>query len=90
VHSDKREALSEGKSVRGKDVLEQMRWTPLVTMWQVAADLPAAGEVPWGYGHLYSARDNLDSWVAVTQPENWSDEKAERLVELMAAHGAAG
>ena len=32
-----------------------MGWVPLVTMWQVLLDMPGAGNVPAGYGHMYSA-----------------------------------
>ena len=31
---------------RGPDIPAEMTWVPLVTMWQVALDLPAAGSVP--------------------------------------------
>ena len=36
-----------------------MGWVPLVTMWQVLLDMPGAGNVPTGYGHMYSARANM-------------------------------
>ena len=50
--------LADGQ--RGPDVSPTMGWVPLVTMWQVLLDMPGAGSVPTGYGHMYSARANLD------------------------------
>ena len=58
---------------RAPDVSSRFTWTPLVTFWQVAMDLPAAGGVPWGYGHLYPPSENLPAWVAVTRPPGWTD-----------------
>ena len=40
--------------------------------WQVLFDLANAGGVPWGYGHLYQASENLAGWFAVTQPAGWN------------------
>ena len=40
-------------------------------MVQVLLDLPGAGSVPMGYGHLYSAPANLDAWVGITRPPGW-------------------
>jgi uncharacterized membrane protein len=56
-----------------------MGWVPLVTMWQVLLDMPGAGNVPTGYGHMYSARANLRAWAAVTDPPNWSADRAARI-----------
>jgi uncharacterized membrane protein len=70
---------------RGPDISPEMGWFPLVTMWQVALDLPGAGNVPWGFGHLYSYRANLESWVQITQPEGWTKAKTEKLVPILDA-----
>ena len=70
---------------RGPDVSERMDWFPLVTMWQVFLDMPGAGSVPVGYGHLYSAKANLESWIAVTNPPGWTDEKTAELTEIVQA-----
>ena len=67
------EWLNDGE--RGPDVSARMGWFPLVTMWQVLLDLPGAGSIPMGFGHLYSATSNLESWVAVTNPPGWTAEK---------------
>lgn len=40
-------------------------------MWQVALDLPSAGSVPWGFGHLYSAGETVNARAAVTSPSGW-------------------
>lgn len=56
---------------RAPDVSDRFTWAPLVTMWQVALDLPSAGSVPWGFGHLYSASENVYAWAAVTRPSGW-------------------
>ncbi|GAA2745778.1 alpha/beta-hydrolase family protein [Terrabacter aerolatus] len=75
------EWLKDGE--RGPDVSARMGWFPLVTMWQVLLDLPGAGSIPMGYGHLYSATSNLESWVAVTNPPGWTPEKTARLGSLL-------
>jgi uncharacterized membrane protein len=70
---------------RGPDVSARMGWIPLVTMWQVALDLPGAGGVPYGFGHMYSYRSNLESWVQIAQPPGWTDAQTERLVPILEA-----
>ena len=47
----------DGRTVRftaGKDALDVPTGN-LVTMWQVLFDLPVAGDIPAGYGHLYTS-----------------------------------
>lgn len=73
--------LKEGQ--RPPDVSPRMSWFPLVSMWQVALDLPSAGEVPWGFGHMYSIRANTDAWVAVTDPPGWTPERTDELVAVL-------
>ena len=51
----------------GRDVLSTMFWMPLITFWQVTADLPFATGVPGGHGHTYSA-EYVDGWNAVLRP----------------------
>lgn len=75
---------------RAPDVSPRMGWFPLVTMWQVALDLPGAGNVPWGYGHMYSKTANVESWVAVTDPEGWTPQKTEQLTALLESQPQAG
>jgi uncharacterized membrane protein len=50
-----------------KDVLAGVTWLPLVTFWQVTADLTFAGGVPQGHGHNYRG-EYADAWYAVLQP----------------------
>jgi uncharacterized membrane protein len=67
---------------RGRDVLDEMRWIPFVTFWQVTGDLPFAVEVPDGHGHRYT-RESVDAWSAILQPADWTDERADRLRQLI-------
>lgn len=69
------------KGQRGPGLTADFVWIPIVTMWQMAADLPAAGSVKDGYGHNYAASENVDVWSALTKPANWSAEKAMQLKE---------
>jgi uncharacterized membrane protein len=63
---------------RGHDRSPAMRWTPIVTFWQVSADLTNAEGVPGGHGHNYS-NDILDGWVAVAPPDGWTPADTERV-----------
>lgn len=80
--------LEDGQ--RAPDVSPRMGWFPLVTMWQVALDLPGAGAVPYGYGHMYSQRANTESWVAVIDPPQWTQAKTDALVATLAARPLPG
>jgi uncharacterized membrane protein len=68
---------------RGRDVLDGMRWIPFVTFWQVTGDLPFAVDVPAGHGHRYN-QESIDAWAAILQPPDWTDERADRLRQLIA------
>jgi uncharacterized membrane protein len=48
-------------------------------MWQVALDLPAAGSVPEGFGHLYTVGANAAAWAGVTEPEGWTSDDTANL-----------
>ncbi|ORE95532.1 hypothetical protein ATO13_01700 [Stappia sp. 22II-S9-Z10] len=54
---------------RGPDVTDTMRWWPIVTALQVAADMMLATHVPRGYGHEYAASRYIDVWVTLTDPD---------------------
>ncbi|NLG55813.1 MAG: hypothetical protein GX542_09235 [Rhodococcus sp.] len=54
-----------------------MKWFPIVTFWQVSADLTNAAGVPNGHGHNYGTLV-LDGWVSVVQPEGWTAADTER------------
>ena len=64
---------------RPPDVSSEMVWVPVITMWQVAADLLAAGSVPEGYAHLYQMVENADAWIAMTDPHGWTDKDTVQL-----------
>lgn len=72
------------KGQRGPGLTPDFVYVPVVTMWQMAADLPAAGSVKDGFGHNYSASSNVDAWSALTNPANWTAEKAKTLKEFFA------
>ena len=81
-------ALDEPEWLQGErapDVSRQMAWYPLVTMWQVLLDLPAAGSIPEGYGHLYTHRANALAWAAVTDVSGWSDADIDALAQRLDA-----
>lgn len=63
---------------RGPDVSPYLRWYPIVTGLQLAADM-MTGTTPFGYGHEYAAEHYLDSWYALTDPEGWDEQSLRRL-----------
>ncbi|MCX2928817.1 alpha/beta-hydrolase family protein [Mycobacterium sp. CVI_P3] len=70
------------KEPPGFDRSAAMRWYPIVTFWQVSADM--AGNVtssqasPIGHGHNYGD-SQLDGWVAVAAPDGWTPADTERI-----------
>lgn len=68
---------------RGPDVSPELQWYPLVTMLQLAADMHA-GIAPEGFGHSYDPADYLDAWLALTEPEGWTEEGLARVREKLA------
>jgi uncharacterized membrane protein len=72
---------------RGVELSDEFQYTQLITGWQVMMDLPAAGSIPEGYGHLYSKQANAEAWIAVTQPDDWSDDDTERLIDFLVGLG---
>ncbi|MFE3052738.1 alpha/beta hydrolase [Nocardia sp. NPDC059239] len=76
---------------RGADVSPQMRWWPLVTFWQVVADLTNAQGVSDGHGHNYGSLV-LDGWAAIAAPPDWDQDLGERIrtqIELAEAYERA-
>jgi uncharacterized membrane protein len=63
---------------RAPDVSPDMFWMPLVTFWQVSADLPSNYDVPAGHGHRYLEL-YVDGWVSVARPDGWTEQDSERL-----------
>ncbi|BBY45666.1 alpha/beta hydrolase [Mycolicibacterium celeriflavum] len=62
----------------GRDRTASMRWYPIVTFGQVAADMTNASSVPGGHGHNYGDLV-LDGWAAVAPPDGWTREDTERI-----------
>jgi uncharacterized membrane protein len=65
---------------RGPDVSPDLRWFPVVTMLQLAADM-VIGATPRGFGHEYAADDYIDAWYALTEPAGWTEAELARLRE---------
>jgi uncharacterized membrane protein len=63
---------------RGRDRSALMRWYPVVTFWQVSADLTNAEGMPGGHGHDYS-NAILGGWAAVASPDGWTAADTERI-----------
>lgn len=63
---------------RGPDVTPDLRWFPVVTMLQLAADM-MVGTAPKGFGHEYAPAHYMDAWLALTEPEGWSEAELARL-----------
>jgi uncharacterized membrane protein len=61
------------------DVSSAMHWYPLVTFWQVAADLALSTAVPPGHGHTYGMLQGTAAWASIVPPPGWT---AQRTAEL--------
>ncbi|TDT77984.1 putative membrane protein [Litoreibacter halocynthiae] len=68
------------------DVSPDMIFIPIVTQFQLAVDMALANSAPDGHGHAYYGPDYVRPWVAVTDPDNWTDADSTRL----AAHCDGG
>lgn len=66
----------------GRDRTASMRWYPIITFWQVAADMTNASSVPGGHGHNYGDFI-LDGWAAVAPPPGWTPADTERIRAAM-------
>jgi len=69
---------------RGPDVSPSMHWYPLVTFWQVSADLALSTAVPDGHGHSYGMRDGAYAWARIIPPPGWTAERTEAVAKLLA------
>ncbi|MET4129733.1 alpha/beta-hydrolase family protein [Roseovarius sp. MBR-6] len=65
---------------RAPDLAPEMRWIPLVTMFQVGFDM-AVSVGTLGYGHDYAARHYISAWAETLAPEDWSPETEARLID---------
>ena len=81
------------KEPPGFDRSPAMRWYPIVTFFQVTADM--AGNVtdstgaPPGHGHKYGDTQ-LDGWVAVAAPPGWTPFDTDRIRRALDQAMAAG
>lgn len=69
---------------RGADVSPALRWFPLVTVLQLGLDVMTATTTPFGHGHVYAPEHYIDGWVAVIEPQGWSDADIQRLKDKLA------
>lgn len=68
---------------RAPDLSPQMRWIPVVTLFQVALDMAlAVGTL--GYGHDYVARHYIPGWAATLAPKGWTAADEARLAAHLA------
>jgi len=74
----------------GIDRSPLMRWYPIVTFGQVAADVTNAAGAPAGRGHNYG-ETVLDGWAAVIPPDGWTAQDTDRVrVALVKATANGG
>jgi len=64
----------------GPDVVTAVNWYPVVTFWQLTADLFVAGgsDIPQGHGHNYRP-EYADALATLWAPSGWTDADTERL-----------
>lgn len=64
---------------RAPDVSPELRWFPVVTTVQLAADMAVANATPAGYGHNFAPAHYIDAWLALLQPDGWTEAEVRRL-----------
>lgn len=68
---------------RAADLSPQMRWIPVVTLFQVGLDMAlAVGTL--GYGHDYAARHYIPAWAETLAPAGWTEAESARLIAHLA------
>ena len=67
------------------DVSSAMHWYPLVTFWQVAADLALSTAVPPGHGHSYGMAQAAGAWADIIAPPGWTAQRTAELDALPAS-----
>jgi uncharacterized membrane protein len=72
---------------RGRDVSPSIRWIPVITMLQLAADQMVANDVPAGQGHQFGQAP-VHAWAAILPPPGWTDEDTARLADEIARRDA--
>ncbi|MEU5881773.1 alpha/beta-hydrolase family protein [Spirillospora sp. NPDC047279] len=69
---------------RGPDVTDDMRFYPVITFWQVTADLAFSNGVPAGHGHRYGS-NVVEGWAALLTPPEWSADDSVSLKAILDA-----
>jgi uncharacterized membrane protein len=66
---------------RSPKVVDEMRWFPVATFWQLVFDmvLGTSDTLPDGTGHRYASDSYIDGWISLMQPTDWSSEKSEEI-----------
>jgi uncharacterized membrane protein len=60
-------------------VSRSLHWYPLVTFWQVTADMADSTSVPPGAGHVYSTLEGASAWASIIPPPGWTPERTTEL-----------
>ena len=66
----------------GPDRTDNMHWIPLVTFFQVSADLAVANSVPDGHGHKFGLV-SVDAWANVLPPSGWTSSDNDSLKQYL-------
>jgi uncharacterized membrane protein len=69
----------------GPDRTENMHWFPMLTFFQVSADLAVANGLPDGHGHKFGLV-SVDAWAAILPPKGWTDADTQSLKEYLEAN----
>lgn len=69
---------------RGPGVSPSLHWYPLVTFWQVTADMADSTSVPPGTGHVYSTLEGASAWASIIPPPGWTPERTAALARQAA------
>jgi uncharacterized membrane protein len=67
------------KGPRGPGVSPVMQWYPLVTFWQVTADMADSTSVPPGFGHVFSKLEGASAWASIIPPPGWTPDQTAEL-----------
>lgn len=67
---------------RGPDVSEDMVWIPVVSFFQVAADMAFSMGVPAGHGRRYGS-NVVEGWVQLSASDEWTDDDTAALRALI-------
>ncbi len=63
--------------------MQQMTWSPLVTFWQVTADMLVSNDVPGGFGHRYYGAEMVPAWASVLGITDRSDAQLNRIINAV-------